>query len=125
MSLRFSGFPAGGGSDGEVVALSAFWKEFTDPIERVVEATAQFRNSYENAKGALENAASIAAIEAAYAGDALAVDRTDGLSLEFADWRFNIRMSNTEPVVRLNVESRGDAALMKEKTAEVLSILEG
>ena len=48
------------------------------------------------------------------------VDDTDGYSFEFAEWRFNIRMSNTEPVVRLNVESRGDEALMREKTAEVL-----
>ncbi|MGD8895980.1 MAG: TonB-dependent receptor, partial [Acidobacteriota bacterium] len=50
--LRWEWFPAGGAVDGEIVALSAFWKDFTDPIERVVEATAQFRNSYENAKGA-------------------------------------------------------------------------
>ncbi len=54
----------------------------------------------------------------------LDVDDTDGYSFEFPEWRFNIRMSNTEPVVRLNVESRGDAALMREKTAEVLKILE-
>jgi phosphomannomutase len=59
-----------------------------------------------------------------YAADALDVDETDGYSFEFADWRFNIRMSNTEPVVRLNVESRGDEALMQAKTAEVLAILE-
>jgi outer membrane receptor protein involved in Fe transport len=50
--LRWEWFPAGGAGDGEVVAVSAFWKDFTDPIERVVEATAQFRNSYENARGA-------------------------------------------------------------------------
>lgn len=60
-----------------------------------------------------------------YAADALDVDDTDGYSFEFAEWRFNIRMSNTEPVVRLNVESRGDEALMRKKTAEVLAILEG
>ena len=59
-----------------------------------------------------------------YAGDALEVDDIDGYCFEFADWRFNIRMSNTEPVVRLNVESRGDVALMEAKTAEVLKILE-
>ena len=59
-----------------------------------------------------------------YAGDALSVDDTDGYSFEFPEWRFNIRMSNTEPVVRLNVESRGDAALMKRQTAEVLAVLE-
>ncbi|HSW13076.1 MAG TPA: phosphomannomutase [Solimonas sp.] len=64
------------------------------------------------------------AIEAAYAGEALAVDRTDGLGLEFADWRFNLRGSNTEPVLRLNVESRGDAALMQRRTAELLQRIE-
>ncbi len=50
--LRWEWFPSGGGADGEVVAASVFWKEFTDPIEKVVEATAAFRTSYANAKGA-------------------------------------------------------------------------
>jgi phosphomannomutase len=59
-----------------------------------------------------------------YADKALSVDDTDGYSFEFDNWRFNVRMSNTEPVVRLNVESRGDKALMQEKTEEVLQILE-
>ena len=59
-----------------------------------------------------------------YAADALAVDDIDGYSFEFPEWRFNIRKSNTEPVVRLNVESRGDVGLMKKKTAEVLELLE-
>ncbi len=59
-----------------------------------------------------------------YAADALDVDDTDGYSFEFPQWRFNIRMSNTEPVVRLNVETRGDMALLEAKTAEVLAILE-
>ena len=48
------------------------------------------------------------------------VDNVDGLSMSFKDWRFNLRMSNTEPVIRLNVESRGSTALMKEKTEELL-----
>ena len=69
--------------------------------------------------------ATLQALHDRYSADALDVDDTDGYSFEFADWRFNIRMSNTEPVVRLNVESRGDAALMKKKTAEGLQILEG
>ena len=63
-------------------------------------------------------------IEAKYAPAALAIDRTDGISLEFADWRFNLRGSNTEPVLRLNVESRGDEALMQAKTAELLALIE-
>ncbi len=52
------------------------------------------------------------------------MDDIDGYSFEFPDWRFNIRKSNTEPVVRLNVESRGDADLMQRKTAEVLRLME-
>jgi phosphomannomutase len=44
--------------------------------------------------------------------------------MEFGGWRFNLRSSNTEPLVRLNVESRGDQALMKKKTAEILELLE-
>ena len=50
-------------------------------------------------------------------------DYTDGLSLEFPSWRLNLRSSNTEPLIRLNVESRGDIALMKAKTAEILAFL--
>jgi phosphomannomutase len=67
----------------------------------------------------------IARVEAAYTPRAVAVDRTDGLSVEFADWRFNLRSSNTEPLLRLNVEGRGDAGLMRAKTAELLAALGG
>ena len=63
-------------------------------------------------------------IEAKYAPAAIAIDRTDGISLEFADWRFNLRGSNTEPVLRLNVEARGDAGLMQARTAEILTLID-
>ena len=69
--------------------------------------------------------AAMARVEAMFRADALAVDRTDGLSLEFADWRFNLRCSNTEPVLRLNVEARGDIALMQEKTSLLLRLIDG
>ena len=52
-------------------------------------------------------------------------DFLDGVSIEFDNWRFNVRKSNTEPVVRLNVETRGDADLLKAKTAELLAIIGG
>jgi len=58
-----------------------------------------------------------------YQNDAQVIDETDGISMEFGTWRFNLRSSNTEPVVRLNVESKGDEALMTEKTQEVLGLL--
>ncbi len=63
----------------------------------------------------------IAAIEAKYGAEAKRVSHVDGVSIEFDDWRFNLRMSNTEPVVRLNVESRGDKTLMQAKTEELLA----
>jgi phosphomannomutase/phosphomannomutase/phosphoglucomutase len=68
--------------------------------------------------------AAIKRVEHEYGGVARHVDYTDGLSIEFDDWRFNLRTSNTEPLVRLNVESRGDEALMRAKTEELLSLLE-
>lgn len=58
-----------------------------------------------------------------YEESALTLDRTDGISLEFSEWRFNLRSSNTEPVVRLNVESRADVTLMQQHTENILSIL--
>ena len=67
--------------------------------------------------------ATIAAIEAEFAGDGR-IDRTDGLSVDFTDWRFNLRKSNTEPVIRLNVESRGDMTLMQEKTDAILKFVD-
>jgi phosphomannomutase len=68
--------------------------------------------------------ATIAAFDARYAPQALIVDKTDGISYEFADWRFNLRTSNTEPLIRLNVEARGSEALMREKTEELFGLLQ-
>lgn len=66
----------------------------------------------------------LARVQKVYEKNAQSIDFTDGLSIEFADWRFNLRGSNTEPLVRLNVESRGSEALMREKTAELLKLLD-
>ena len=62
----------------------------------------------------------IAKLEAEY-GPKGQVNKVDGLSVEFDNWRFNLRMSNTEPVIRLNVETKGDEKLLKEKTDELLA----
>jgi phosphomannomutase len=70
-------------------------------------------------------AAVLAKVQSHYQADAVLVDFTDGLSMEFTDWRFNLRCSNTEPLVRLNVESRGDEGLMQQKTDELLALLAG
>jgi phosphomannomutase len=66
----------------------------------------------------------LARVRQCYEPQAVALDLTDGLSMEFDSWRFNLRGSNTEPLVRLNVESRGDEQLMREKTAELLKIID-
>lgn len=91
--------------------------------ELVDERMAAFPASGEINSTIEDPAALISAVEARYSADAEDVDHTDGLSVEFADWRFNLRMSNTEPVVRLNVESRQNAALMQEKTGELLEMI--
>jgi phosphomannomutase len=51
------------------------------------------------------------------------IDELDGLSVDYPDWRFNVRMSNTEPLIRLNVESKGDEKLMQQKTEELLKFI--
>ena len=66
----------------------------------------------------------IARVREHYETEALLVDEIDGVSMEFTDWRFNLRMSNTEPVVRLNVETRADELLLKQKELEILALLE-
>lgn len=59
-----------------------------------------------------------------YQQDAIQIDYTDGISIEYPNWRCNIRSSNTEPLLRLNVESRQDIALMQKKTQQLSEIIE-
>jgi phosphomannomutase len=91
--------------------------------ELVAQRIAAFPSSGEINSKLADPVAAIARVRTAYEPDALSVDETDGISIEFAQWRFNLRSSNTEPVVRLNVESRADQGLMQEKTAEILELL--
>ncbi|MFA7348666.1 MAG: phosphomannomutase [Desulfurivibrionaceae bacterium] len=67
----------------------------------------------------------IATVEDFYAETPGAKDYTDGLSFTAEQFRFNIRKSNTEPVLRLNVETKGDPALLEAKTSELLSLIRG
>ncbi|GAB1267712.1 colanic acid biosynthesis phosphomannomutase CpsG [Aurantivibrio infirmus] len=90
----------------------------------VSECIAEFPCSGEINRKISDPKVAIAKAEAFYAKNALSVEHVDGLSVAFEDWRFNLRMSNTEPVVRLNVESRGDIKLMEEKRDELLSLLD-
>ncbi|PCK07762.1 MAG: phosphomannomutase [Alteromonadaceae bacterium] len=89
----------------------------------VEDRTAKFPCSGEINNTVKDPAAIIAAVEARYADAAVSVDKIDGLSMSFEQWRLNIRMSSTEPVLRLNVESRADVALMEAKTKELLDFV--
>lgn len=94
------------------------------PLSQLVaERMAAFPCSGEINREIADPAEVLARAEETYSAGALLIDHTDGLSMEFDDWRFNLRMSNTEPVVRLNVESRADVALMQAKTEELLALM--
>ncbi len=71
-----------------------------------------------------DSAQVIEAIRECYEPASKGFDLTDGLSLDMGEWRFSLRESNTEPVIRLNVESRGEIGLMQEKTAELLAFID-
>lgn len=90
----------------------------------VEERTHAFPCSGEINRTVADAQALITKVEGLYADGASTIEYMDGLSLSYDDWRFNLRMSNTEPVVRLNVESRGDKALMRSKTMELLAIID-
>lgn len=68
-------------------------------------------------------ASTIERVRSHFAPHRPAIDTTDGLSMEFADWRFNLRGSNTEPLLRLNVEARGNVALVARQVAEIAALI--
>ncbi|RYG23617.1 phosphomannomutase [bacterium] len=96
--------------------VSQTGKSLADLVKEMVEA---YPCSGEINSKVADVPGTIAKIEAEY-GPQGSVDKIDGLSVEYPDWRFNLRGSNTEPLLRLNVESRGDRALMEAKTQELL-----
>tara|TARA_R110002110_G_scaffold415573_1_gene651166 strand:- start:24559 stop:25914 length:1356 start_codon:yes stop_codon:yes gene_type:complete len=90
----------------------------------VAERVAAFPCSGEINRSIADPQALLARIAERYEPEALLVESVDGVSMAFEKWRFNLRLSNTEPVVRLNVESRGDAALMRARTDELLALID-
>ncbi len=96
------------------------------PLSQLVEeCIAKFPASGEINREVDDAKAVIDKVLAKYKKSAVDIDYTDGVSVSFPDWRFNLRMSNTEPVIRLNVESRGDKGLMEQKTEELLALISG
>jgi len=89
----------------------------------VADRIAKFPSSGEINSKLADPKAAIDRVLKAYQADAINIDMTDGIGVEYKDWRFNLRSSNTEPVVRLNVESRANVELMQEKTDDILKLL--
>ena len=91
----------------------------------VGERIAKFPASGEINRKVSDAKATIQRARERYETGSRSIDFTDGLSIEFDQWRFNLRSSNTEPLIRLNVESRDDVALMQAKTEELLALIGG
>jgi len=91
--------------------------------ELVSERMAAFPSSGEINFRLDDPGAAIARVEAAFAGQGPARDETDGISLAFADWRLNLRRSNTEPLLRLNVEARGGGGEIGRRVAELTGLI--
>ncbi len=105
--------------------VTELMQQKAQPLSALVgDRIARFPCSGEINRVVKDTAALLAQVEAQYGPQALSVERIDGLSMAFADWRFNLRSSSTEPVARLNVESRGDAALMQEKTQALVALMD-
>jgi phosphomannomutase len=85
---------------------------------RLFPSSGEINRKIGDVKGAVE------AVRQRYQPGSVKVEHVDGMSIEHPRWRFNLRSSNTEPLLRLNVESRGDAPLMQEKTAEILAVID-
>lgn len=92
--------------------------EFVADSEQKYPISGEINRTVKNTKQAIDT------ILGKYESKACNVSHVDGISLEFEDWRFNLRASNTEPVLRLNVESRGNSALVDEKTKEILTVID-
>ncbi|MEG8946553.1 phosphomannomutase/phosphoglucomutase [Rosettibacter firmus] len=89
--------------------------ELVDEMIKAYPCSGEINSTIENP------AAKLAAIKEKYSDGK--IDEIDGVSVEYPDWRFNVRMSNTEPLLRLNVESKGNEKLMREKTEELLNFI--
>ena len=91
--------------------------------EAVTEMRAEFPSSGEINFRVADKGAAVAAVRSRFEPDAASVDRTDGLSCDFGDWRFNLRASNTENLLRLNVEAASSRALVEARAADLSTIL--
>ncbi len=89
----------------------------------VADRQARFPTSGEQNFAIDDPGAALKQLEAALSAGAIEISHADGLSLDFGEWRMNMRPSGTEPLVRLNIESRGDPALVQRQLARVKALL--
>jgi phosphomannomutase len=101
--------------------VSKTGKPLSELVKQMVEA---YPSPGEINRKVADAKAVIAAVTEKYQDQALVIDTTDGVSMEFPEWRFNLRMSNTEPVIRLNIESRGDQQILQENQDALLALIE-
>ena len=101
--------------------ISSSGKPLSELVRAMVES---YPSPGEINRAIADPSAAIARVHDHYQSEALLVDTVDGVSMEFSDWRFNLRISNTEPVVRLNLETKGDRDLLARRESEVLALLE-
>jgi phosphomannomutase len=107
------------------VVLAQHLSRTGKPLSSLVdERMKQFPSSGEINRRIGDAAGAVEAVRHRYAPGSVSVENVDGLSIEHPRWRFNLRSSNTEPLLRLNVESRGDLSLMQERTGEILALVE-
>lgn len=110
-------------ADSGVIAAVVVLEQLSQSGARLSEVLAPFRRYHASGEinsVVVDQAARIEDIAGAFVAGRQ--DRTDGLTVEFGDWWFNVRPSNTEPLLRLNVEARTED-LLREKTAEVLDLI--
>ncbi len=101
--------------------MSETGKSLAQLVDERIEAfpcSGEINYKVDDVKGSIEK------ILAHYLPQQSKVDKTDGISVEFADWRFSLRGSNTEPLLRLNVESRADEALVNQRVAEIERLIQ-
>jgi phosphomannomutase len=96
-------------------------KSLSELVEQMVEA---YPSPGEINRKVDDTEAVIEVVRQQFQDQALLIDTTDGLSMEFSDWRFNLRKSNTEPVIRLNLETRGDKKLLAECQNTLLTLID-
>ena len=101
--------------------VSKTGKPLSELVKQMVEA---YPSPGEINRKVSDAKAVIAAVTEKYQDQALVIDTTDGVSMEFPEWRFNLRMSNTEPVIRLNIESRADHTVLQQNQDALLALIE-